>query len=74
MSNHCPICGSAAETLDKTGDADGFDCPQHGKFKVSSTTLSIGLPVSAWRRPSRPPRARRVAAHHDQRFAARPNE
>jgi transcription elongation factor Elf1 len=36
----CPICGSQAEALDKTGDATGFDCPLHGRFKVSSTVLA----------------------------------
>ncbi len=35
----CPICGSEAEALPKTGDAEGFDCPQHGQFKVSGTVL-----------------------------------
>jgi hypothetical protein len=35
----CPICGSEAETLDRTGDADGFDCPRHGKFKVADSVL-----------------------------------
>lgn len=33
----CPICKSDAKPLDKVGPADGFDCPQHGRFKVSST-------------------------------------
>jgi hypothetical protein len=23
----CPICNSEAEALDRTGDAEGFDCP-----------------------------------------------
>jgi hypothetical protein len=36
----CPICGSHAEALDRTGDAEGFDCPQHGAFKVSDTALA----------------------------------
>lgn len=36
----CPICGSTAKPLDKVGDADGFDCPKHGKFKVSGTAMS----------------------------------
>jgi hypothetical protein len=37
----CPICGSQVQVLDSTGDADGFDCPQHGKFKVSRRVLSV---------------------------------
>ncbi len=36
----CPICGSKAEALDRTGDADGFDCLRHGKFKVAGTVLT----------------------------------
>jgi hypothetical protein len=36
----CPICGSEAKTLDRTGDAVGFDCPQHGKFKVACTVFA----------------------------------
>ena len=35
----CPICGSDAGTLPRTGDAEGFDCPKHGKFKVAGTPL-----------------------------------
>lgn len=37
--NQCPICSSEAAALDRTGDADGFDCPGHGRFKVSSTVF-----------------------------------
>jgi hypothetical protein len=36
---HCPICGSEAAELDRTGDAEGYDCARHGKFKVSRTVL-----------------------------------
>jgi hypothetical protein len=35
----CPICKSTAKPLDRTDDADGFDCPQQGKFKVSGTAV-----------------------------------
>jgi hypothetical protein len=35
----CPICQSEAKALDKIGDADGFDCPQHGKFKVAGSVF-----------------------------------
>jgi hypothetical protein len=35
----CPICKSTAKTLDKTGDADGFDCPRHDKFKVADSVF-----------------------------------
>lgn len=37
----CPICQSKSEALDKTGDHEGFDCPQHGKFKVHGTVLAV---------------------------------
>jgi hypothetical protein len=36
----CPICGSNASDLDITGDAESYDCPRHGKFKVSGTAQS----------------------------------
>jgi hypothetical protein len=35
------ICQSEAKELDKIGDADGFDCPKHGKFKVASTVFVL---------------------------------
>jgi hypothetical protein len=35
----CPICKSTAKPLDITGDAPGFDCPRHGKFKVGGTSM-----------------------------------
>ena len=34
----CPICGNEIGELPRTGDAEGFDCKQHGKFKVSRTS------------------------------------
>ena len=37
MTTVCPICKSPAQALDRTGDATGFDCPTHGKFKVADT-------------------------------------
>jgi hypothetical protein len=36
----CPICGSEADTLPMTGDAEGYDCHLHGKYKVSGSALS----------------------------------
>jgi hypothetical protein len=35
----CPICQSEAKALDKTGDADGFDCPQHRRVKVAGSVF-----------------------------------
>jgi hypothetical protein len=37
----CPICQSETKSLDKTGDHEGFDCPQHDKFKVEGTVLAV---------------------------------
>jgi hypothetical protein len=39
MAN-CPICKTEAGQLDRIGDAIGFDCPRHGKFKVASSVLA----------------------------------
>jgi hypothetical protein len=36
----CPICASESGELPKTGDADGYDCPVHGKFKVSGSVFA----------------------------------
>jgi hypothetical protein len=36
----CPICKSEAKLLDRTGDATGFDCETHGKFKVADTIFA----------------------------------
>ena len=36
----CPICKSEAKLLDKTGDATGYDCPEHGRFRVASSVLA----------------------------------
>jgi hypothetical protein len=40
----CPICGAEAAALDKTGHADGFDCREHGKFKVASSVFATKNP------------------------------
>src|ERR1700719_2952666 len=40
----CPICRSEAAALPKTGDADGFDCHEHGKFKVASSVFATKNP------------------------------
>jgi hypothetical protein len=36
----CPICKSETKALDRVRDTEGFDCPQHDKFKVSGTALA----------------------------------
>jgi hypothetical protein len=38
---HCPICKVEASPPLKTGPNDGFDCPNHGRFKVSETVLDV---------------------------------
>jgi hypothetical protein len=47
--NICPICGSATEEPAKTGDAKGFECPQHGKFKVADRILGSDAFLNAAR-------------------------
>jgi hypothetical protein len=37
----CPICKSKAGTLPRTGDAMGYDCETHGKFRVADTVLRL---------------------------------
>ena len=46
----CPICGLPSKPLDKTGDADGFNCPKHASFKVSGSALRTKAsdPQGAW--------------------------
>ncbi len=38
----CPICKSAVQELERTGDATGFDCETDGKFKVANTVFADG--------------------------------
>ena len=37
----CPICDAECATVEITGDAEGYDCARHGKFKVSRTVLAV---------------------------------
>jgi hypothetical protein len=37
----CPICGREANQIPSTGDADVFDCPSHGVFKVAGTLMAL---------------------------------
>ena len=39
----CPICDTECSPLPRDGDAAGFDCPKHGRFKVSDTVFSRNL-------------------------------
>jgi hypothetical protein len=45
----CPICKSEAKVLAKVGDAIGYDCPQHGKFRVVETIFAIPSKIGATR-------------------------
>jgi hypothetical protein len=33
----CPICGTKAKPLDDTGDYTGYQCLNHGSFRVAGT-------------------------------------
>lgn len=45
----CPICKSQIRELGRTGEATGFDCSEHGKFKVTDTALSTSACKGATR-------------------------
>ena len=38
----CPICKSAVQEFDRSGDATGFDCATDGKFKVANKVFADG--------------------------------
>ena len=48
----CPICRTKAQPLDKIGDATGFECMNHGRFRVSRTVLDtpalVAKPMQEW--------------------------
>lgn len=44
----CPICGSKAKLLDKTGDGTGFDCPTHSRFKVADSVVQSAYTHEQW--------------------------
>ena len=48
MPLDCPICNSPALDLPHTGDATGFHCPIHGKFKVVDTIVFDGYTRQQW--------------------------
>ena len=38
----CPICKRAAKEIERGRfDGQGFDCKQHGRFKVSGTMIAL---------------------------------
>ena len=37
----CPICRTDAKLLDKVGDSIGYDCGEHGRFRVADSIFSI---------------------------------
>ena len=48
MPLDCPICNSPALDLPHIGDATGFHCPTHGKFKVADTIVLDGYTRQQW--------------------------
>jgi hypothetical protein len=38
---HCPICKFEVKPLERTGDAEGFDCEEHGQFHVAGTVFRV---------------------------------
>jgi hypothetical protein len=44
----CPICKSPAKELARTGDATGFHCPTHGKFKMADTIFEDDYTRRQW--------------------------
>jgi hypothetical protein len=46
----CPICKSAAEEIDRgLFDGTGFDCKQHGRFRVADTVIRLMQSIK-WKR------------------------
>jgi hypothetical protein len=37
----CPICKHQTKPIDNMVDTIGFDCPKHGKFRVTSTIKAM---------------------------------
>ena len=61
MKAICPICKNPeSKALDKLGNADGFDCPKHDKFRVSSTAkkLKVDATPEQWEAALKKARAR----------------
>ena len=48
MALLCPICKSVAQELDRTGDATGFHCATHGKFKIADTIFPEDYTRQQW--------------------------
>jgi hypothetical protein len=45
----CPICKSEAALLDKISDAIGYDCGEHGRFRVAGSVFATAHLVEATR-------------------------
>jgi hypothetical protein len=58
----CPICKTTAKPLDKLGDAEGFECLAHDRFRVSESVLAVpalrNSPGRRWEDALRRARAR----------------
>ena len=59
----CPICDSAADTLDQVPDSWGFGCPEHGSFFVGGTAYATkrGVGKEAWEAALKTAKARAAA-------------
>jgi hypothetical protein len=48
----CPICRTTAKPLDKISDATGFECMNHGRFRVARSVLDtpalVAKPTQEW--------------------------
>jgi hypothetical protein len=60
----CPICGREAIQIPPVGDADVFECPSHGVFKVAGTLAALPkfkeASIPDWERALSAARARTV--------------
>ena len=41
MKANCPLCGAEAQKADPTGDADRYDCPECGEYKITGSEEAV---------------------------------
>jgi hypothetical protein len=46
----CPICKSEVKLLDRTGDFTGYDCGEHGRFRVAGSVFATPSLIGASRK------------------------
>jgi hypothetical protein len=64
--HECPICRSKTKPLDRVGDATGYDCNKHGKFKVAGTIFALDDKMNAGTERWEAALARARARHPDE--------